>query len=246
MARFCTNCGSPVGEDLKFCMNCGTQLAAPASAPAPSQPVAATAAPVAAGPAPVAPAAPVAAPVAAPAAAPAKKASPVVKIVIAVVAIFVFVTLASIGACVYIGIRAKRAVEQSVKVEEGGKTFKIQTPQGEIKVGEQPPSEGAVGEIPAYPGAEAVEGGGQFSFGDNMKIGAQEFLTDDPADKVADFYKEKLGPKLQVVAAAGRYHLSLTSNDEKHPSTASIDIGADEESGKTKITITNMSGTKEQ
>ena len=132
-------------------------------------------------------------------------------------------------------------------MEEGGKSFKIQTPQGEIKVGEQPPSGGAAAsEIPPYPGAQAVEGGGQLSFGDNMKLGAQEFLTDDSADKVADFYKEKLGPRLQVMAAAGRYHLSLTSNDEQHPSMVNVDIGADEESGKTKITITNMAGTKEQ
>jgi hypothetical protein len=226
MARFCTSCGSQVGDDLTFCSNCGTQLAAPPPTPAVSQPAGITS------PAPAA-------------AAPAKKGSPIVKIILVVVGIFAFVTVASIGACVYIGYRAKRAVEQTVKMEEGGKSFKIQTPQGEIKLGEHPTKEGeTIAGVPIYPGATALEGGGQFSFGDKFQIGGQDYLTSDPVDKVVDFYKEKYGSKLSVAENAGHYRLSLESGDEKHSGVVTIDVFADEESGKTKITIAHMGGMK--
>jgi nitrate reductase NapE component len=179
------------------------------------------------------------------AAAPAKKGSPLVKIILVVVGIFAFVTVASIGACVYIGYRAKRAVEQTVKMEEGGKSFKIQTPQGEIKLGEHPTKEGeTIAGVPIYPGATALEGGGQFSFGDKFQIGGQDYLTSDPVDKVVDFYKEKYGSKLSVAENAGHYRLSLESGDEKHSGVVTIDVFADEESGKTKITIAHMGGMK--
>jgi hypothetical protein len=233
MARFCTQCGSPVAEELSFCTNCGAQVTAPPSAPEVSQPVAT-------GPAPMGPTvAPTSATV------PGKKGSPVVKIVLVVVAIFAFVTVASIGACVYIGYRAKRAVEQTVKMEEGGKSFKIQTPQGEIKLGEHPRKEGeTIAGVPIYPGATALEGGGQFSFGDKFQIGGQDYLTSDPVDKVVDFYKEKYGAKLSVAEDAGHYRLALESGDEERSGVVTIDVFADEESGKTKITIAHMGGMK--
>ena len=70
MAKFCSNCGSPVREGAAFCANCGSKLTpsvpaapAPEAAPAPVE-----AAPVA--PVEAAPVAPVAEPVAEPVAAP--------------------------------------------------------------------------------------------------------------------------------------------------------------------------------
>ena len=69
MAKFCTNCGSPVREGAAFCAKCGSQLTPSvpvAPAPVEAAPVAAPVAePVA--PAPVAEPAPVVEPVAAPA-----------------------------------------------------------------------------------------------------------------------------------------------------------------------------------
>ena len=233
MARFCTQCGSPVGEELSFCMNCGARIAAVPSPPQTSQPVSA-------GAAPMGPAGP-----AAPATAPAKKTSPVVKIVIAVVAFFVFVTVAGIGACVYIGYRAKRAVEQTVRTDESGKSIKIQTPEGEIKLGEHPTKEGdTVAGVPVYPGATALEGGGQFSFGDKFQIGGQDYETSDTVDQVVDFYKEKLGSKLSVAENAGHYRLSVETGDEKRSGVVTIDVYEDTESGKTKITVAHLGGMK--
>ena len=86
MAGFCTKCGSPVGDDVRFCLQCGTPVAAP---PAAAQ-----------RPAPAAPAA-VQAAGAAPGAAPAKSGSAAVKIIVGVLAFLFLVTLLGIGSCVY-------------------------------------------------------------------------------------------------------------------------------------------------
>ena len=41
MAGFCTKCGSPIGDDVRFCLQCGTPVAPPPTAaqgPAPAAP----------------------------------------------------------------------------------------------------------------------------------------------------------------------------------------------------------------
>lgn len=230
MARFCIRCGSPVGDELSFCMNCGAQVATPPPAQAVRQPAGTSS------PAPAAAVAP---------GAPAKGASPVVKIILVVAGIFVFMTVAGIGACVYVGYRAKRAVERTIQMDESGKSLKIQTPQGEIKLGEHPTKEGdTVAGVPIYPGATALEGGGQFSLGDKFQIGGQDFLTTDAVDQVVDFYKEKYGSKLSIAENAGHYRLAIESGDEQQAGVVTIDVFADEESGKTKITMAHMGGVK--
>jgi hypothetical protein len=232
MARFCTQCGSPVGDEMSFCMNCGAKTAAPPSAPAASQPVAA-------GPVPMAPAGP-----AAPATVPAKKTSPVVKIILAVVAFFIFLTVAGIGACVYIGYRARRAVNE---IKQGETSIKIPTSEGDIKIGGHPTEKGgAIAGVPVYPGATALQGGGQFSFGDKLQIGGQDYETSDSVDQVVDFYKEKLGSKLSVAENAGHYRLAVETGDEKRSGVVTIDVFEDEQTGKTKITIAHLGGMKAQ
>jgi len=86
MAGFCTKCGSPVGDDIRFCLQCGTPVAPPPTA--------------AQGPAPGAPAG-VQAAGAAPGAAPAKSGSSALKIILWLLAFFALVTLLAIGSCVY-------------------------------------------------------------------------------------------------------------------------------------------------
>ena len=86
MAGFCTKCGSPIGDDVRFCLQCGTP-AAPAGIGAAG---------------------------AAPGAAPAKSGSAAVKIIVGLLAFFALVTLLGIGSCVYVGYRVrKRARELS-------------------------------------------------------------------------------------------------------------------------------------
>ncbi len=108
MAGFCTKCGSPVGDDLRFCLQCGTPVAPP---PAAAQ-----------GPGPAAPAA-VQAAGAAPGAAPAKSGSAAVKIIVGLLAFFALVTLLGIGSCVYVGYRVRK------RARELSQTYRFNTTQ---------------------------------------------------------------------------------------------------------------------
>jgi hypothetical protein len=93
MAAFCVNCGAPLSEGAKFCSKCGTTVAS--STPA-------QAAPSVAGSVSPAPAAPAAS----------QGSSAAVKVIIGVVAVFVFLSLLAVGSCFYIGYRAKQRLHE--------------------------------------------------------------------------------------------------------------------------------------
>ena len=234
MPRFCTSCGTPVADDLSFCPQCGKPMAAhPAAAPA--------AAPVTPAP-PVAPAPPVVSPApAAPAAvaAPAKS-SPILKIILAVVLVIVFIMVASIGACVYFGYRAKQRLntfKQSIQMTQtrGG------TPEVHMERGEEPEAAApAASEIPVYPGATPLKGGGELSFGGMGGISVQQYETSDPVAQVLAFYKDKLGADIPAAESEGHYRLTVNKMTEKPPRMWTIEILEEKDAGKTKITISRM------
>ena len=114
MAQFCTKCGTPLQEGMRFCLGCGAAIGASATPATPSPGVQP----------PVAPMAPLAvSPIgevstgAAPALTPPvpSKSSPVLKIVLIVVAVLIFFGMLSAGACVYFVYRAKQRVSQYEK-----------------------------------------------------------------------------------------------------------------------------------
>jgi zinc ribbon protein len=218
MARFCTKCGSPLGEGLRFCSSCGTPVAeAPSPAAAPPQP----------SPTPLAPAPPP--PVSAPAgaapaaAAPAKQGSSALKIVLIVVLVFFLIIAAGIGACVYMAYRIKNRVQGEMQqihatVQTGGKT-------------------GAAATIntPPYPGSTAVNSG--FSVGGAQGgLSGQEFETTDSVDQVVAFYKDKLGPKASVNESNGKTTLTLFTNN----GIDSVVVSREESAGKTRIDIGHL------
>lgn len=233
MARFCASCGTQVAEDIMFCSQCGAAIAA-------AEP---TVADVSLQPARVEPPAAVPAPAAVPP--PAK--SPFLKIVVIVVLVFGLLAVAGIGTCVYIGYRAKKAVTDQIKLDEGGKGIEIPTPGGTIRMGEnsdKTPTE--VGGVPVYPGAKATEGGGQLSFGDKFQFGGQEFLTDDSVDQVVGFYKEKYGSELTEMQAEGHHRLSINKGTQQEPHLVTLDVQRDPDTDKTKIFMTFMGGKESQ
>ncbi|HUU14508.1 MAG TPA: zinc ribbon domain-containing protein [Terriglobia bacterium] len=223
MAKFCGNCGSPMEESQAFCGNCGAQAGAPAGAP---QAAAAPPPPASATPAPVA-------------AAPKKGSSPLLKIILIVVGIFAFVTVAGIGACVYIGYRARQTLNETIKVDEAGKGITLKTPKGDIRLGERASGDvKSIGGVPPYPGATPVDKGAQFSVGDKDLISGQEYVTSDSVEDVVNFYKEKLGPKTSVSEYEGQFQ--LTHADKEDKGITVIHVGRDEETGETKILISHM------
>lgn len=102
MARFCSNCGSPLEENAAFCGQCGArQQAAPASV-APGVASAGAWPTQALQPGRAAP----------PTAPPAKSSSRLLKVVVIVLAFFALCTVLAIGGVVYIGYRVKQKAEQ--------------------------------------------------------------------------------------------------------------------------------------
>jgi len=223
MAQFCTKCGSPMGEGMNFCTACGAVSGGP---PAPAAPVPLAAVPVGAAPA-------------------AKSGSPVLKIVLIVVAVLIFFSLLSAGACIYFVYRAKQRVSQ---FEKQVRTT-MRTPAG---VGQVPTQSGApveaTGAAPvpgttpvidigalSYPGATPAEGSGQLNLGmGGVKV--QESTTGDPVGTVVAYYKAKLGPNAMVNQTGGTTVLQLLGSN----GMINVTIVADQSSGKTKITVSSI------
>ncbi|HMD84152.1 MAG TPA: zinc ribbon domain-containing protein [Terriglobia bacterium] len=220
MAQFCTKCGTPLPEGMRFCTGCGATLGeppAPAAAPTPAMAVPS--------PSPVAPAA-------APAA---SSSSPVLKIILIVVAVFIFLGLVTAMSCVYFVYRAKQKMTQIEKQAQA--TFPMQTGTQGANIqptapGQAPPQESATPIDPAtliYPGATAKEGA-------SMALGGfqvQQYTTDDSVDKVLSFYKDKLGPKalvqqtdkgalVQVVGQTGLFTITIARDEASAKTTFSI------------------------
>ena len=89
MAAFCVSCGNPLADGARFCNKCGATQ--PAALPAP--PVATLRAPASAVPA-------------------SRAAVPAMKILIGILAFFMFLILAVAGSCVYIGYRVKQKAHE--------------------------------------------------------------------------------------------------------------------------------------
>jgi zinc-ribbon domain len=236
MAKFCGQCGAPVEESVKFCSKCGAKVpdavppveAAAATPAAPAQP-ASQAPPPAPSSIPV--------PAAATVAAGPKKSSPIVKILLVVVGLFVFIGVAGMGTCVYIGYRAKQKI--SAMADQAKKEgFSLETPQGSVGASgsSAKTAEAATRDVPPYPGATPTESGGGLTFGASGGVSVQEFETPDSVEQVLAYYKDKFGPKINVVEAMGNAEFTYSTRT----GATNVTIAHDEDSGQTKITYSRM------
>jgi hypothetical protein len=175
----------------------------------------------------------------APAAAPAASSgSPVLKIILIVVAVFVFLGLVSAASCVYFVYRAKQKMTQIEKQAQA--TFPMQTgTQGvnnqPVAPSKAPSQESATTIDPAnliYPGATAKEGASMALGGFQVK----QYLTDDSVDKVLGYYKDKLGPKALVQQTNNQVLIQIGGQN----GLSTITIGRDEASGKTQVSIARI------
>ena len=98
MAAFCVRCGAALAEGVKFCSKCGAAVQAPPAAPV-----------SAASPPPAPP----------PAAPSSGGSSTAVKVIIGVLAVFVFLSLLVAGSCFYVAYRVKKKAHEFSR-EMGG------------------------------------------------------------------------------------------------------------------------------
>jgi len=228
MAQFCTKCGAALTEEMSFCTGCGAAVGATTVAPPTMTPAAASmdAAPVAGTPAPTAPAG--------------SSGGPLLKIILAVVGLLIFFSLLGLGACVFMVYRTKQRVNEFKRQAEitfpaaqGTREVRVVPPTPPLAPPTTPPATNP--EVPIYPGASVAEGGVELPAGlGGVKV--QQYITDDPVDKVVSFYKDKLGPQASLQESGGKAVLQLLGAN----GMTSITVIHDEATRKTKFSITSI------
>ncbi|MFZ0961155.1 MAG: zinc ribbon domain-containing protein [Terriglobia bacterium] len=225
MAQFCTKCGTPIPEGMKFCTGCGATVGEP---PAPVAASAAVQPPPAPGVQPLATTAPAA-----------SSGSPALKIVLIVLAVLILLGVLGIGACGVLFYRIKQRARQFERQAQVTSSLPAGTAQApapaETSAAPGQPAVHAVDmSVRVYPGATAIEGGGPLS-PDAAGVKVQQFTTSDPMDQVAAFYKEKLGAKEVVSVSPGTAMVQAMGASGV---VTTVSIAADSGTGKTKFTVT--------
>ena len=222
MASFCSKCGAEVPAGAYACTACGSPVAAPA------QPVAAPAQPVAA---------PAAQPVAA---APAPQGNNVVKIILIVVAIFVGLGILGAGAFTFMVWRVAHAIHVSGNSNGGSVT--LHTPGGTIDMNSsQSYSADDLG-TDVYPGA--TQGGMKMDL-PTGKVVTAVYVTSDSKDQVTAFYKSKFGSDGSTFDAPTGTVMTVNKSPQDSV-MVTITNNAQENQGKTQITIVHTISTKSQ
>jgi hypothetical protein len=247
MPVFCGNCGTQLRTGAKFCQSCGTPAPQPSvSSMSPTLPIGSAPAPP---PAPTPSAVPPSGefgsyeppvygppPSYSPApSAPVRKSSGVWKAVFITLAVFMVLVVAAVAGIGY--FVTKTAREIAAKKE-------INTPLGNVGISTGEVTEEKLG-LPIYQPSTQLHQGVNLRGGNREGRGAivvGVFTTEDSAEQVADFYREKLsdGTQFSENAEAGAGRLVLTARGEQGLRTVVIE--PDGESSKTKFTVTSITG----
>lgn len=205
---FCNSCGQMLAAGAKFCAKCG---AAQPGSPAPAAPSALVSAP-------------------APAVQPQSGSG--VKIVLIIVAVVMALGILGAGTAAFVAWRVARHLH----VEEKNGNVRVESPFGTVETSTNPADVARDLGIEIYPGARVLKSGAA-----NVRIGgmhtvAADFESDDPTDKVADFYKSKF-PNANVTVAE-EDHFTIVSTDK----TSLITVSIEPRDNKTLIHVANVSG----
>jgi hypothetical protein len=200
---------------MAFCNSCGTTLEPAAK----FCPKCGAGVPAAA----VAPAAP---------APPPAKSSSGLKIVLIVLGVVVALGILGTATVGFLAWRFAR----STHVEEKNGNVRVQTPLGTVESTNDPDAAARNLGVKLYPGAKVVTANAaDVTFG-GMRSTSAQFETDDPADKVAEFYKAEF-PDANV-SVSDETHYTIVSTRERNI----ITINIEPEDGKTMIQIASVSG----
>lgn len=165
-----------------------------------------------------------------PAAAPASSSG--LKIVLIVVGVIFALGILGTIAATFIGWR----IASRTHVEGRNGNVRVQTPFGTVESTDNPSDAARNLGVALYPGAKVLKGNAaDVTFGGMHSVAAQ-FETDDPPEKVAEFYKSQF-PKANV-SVSDEKHYAIVSTADKNI----ITINIEPEDGKTMIHIANVTG----
>jgi hypothetical protein len=207
-----------------YCAKCGSALSADTKF------CASCGAPTGLGASPVTPANQV------PPAAP--KSGGALKIILIVIAVFVGLGVLSAAGAMF----GLWHMSKTVNIDRSGGVT-ITTPEGKITAGQTPAqvTEAEAG-APIYPGATSVEGGIKFG-GATGSMATYAFKTSDSVQQVLAFYRGKFGPKVSVMETPD---VAIVTSNKNENESVVVTIGRDESDGKTSITISHSTSTKDK
>ena len=158
--------------------------------------------------------------------------SSAVKIVLIVVAGLCILGL--VGTIASVLIVRNIARRSHVQVDQRTGEARVETPFGTVETTKDPAKIAQNLGVDVYPGARAIQGGSNVqAMGMHTVTGI--FETDDPIDKVSDFYRNKYPNAMYSVK--GSEHSIITGDQG-----SMLTIHVQEQGGNTKITIVNMAG----
>jgi hypothetical protein len=166
-----------------------------------------------------------------PIATPAQSNSTVKIILIVVLGIVGLGILGSVAATL-IGLRIAR----NTHVSSDGKHVKVETPMGTVESSENADDALRNIGVDVYPGAQVMQNNAANVNVPGMHTVAVNLETDDPPEKVAEFYRSQL-PHANVNVSDDK-HYTIVSTRDKNLITVSIGP----EDGKTMINIATVSG----
>lgn len=163
---------------------------------------------------------------------PSTQSSNTVKIILIVIAAIVGLGIIGSVTATLIGLR----IAHHTHVSGDGKHVKVDTPMGTVESSEN--AEDAVKNIGVglYPGAHVMENDAANVNLPGMHTVSVNLETDDPPEKVADFYRSEL-PHANVNVSDDKHYTIVSTRDKN---LITVNIGP--EDGKTVINIATVSG----
>jgi hypothetical protein len=190
---FCNSCGANLVSGAKFCNNCGTAVA---GVPASNAPLAS--------PTPLA----------------AKTGTSTIRIILAVVAVFICLGIIAIATVSFVAYRVAR----NSHVTHDGDHVKVETPFGTVSANDPDEAVKNLG-VEVYPGAEVQKNGASSVTIAGIHTVTANFESTDSVDKVCSFYRSKF-PRSNV-NSSDQNHCTIVSNDQKNAITINVDASGD-------------------
>jgi len=206
---FCNACGSNLEATAQFCAKCG----APAGAQATPGTFAAP---------PVAP--------------PAPRKSNLKPILIALAALAAVFVL-GIVAVSFFAYKAAKVIS-AARIEQNGDKVRITSPLGKVEANQLTPEAAKRLGIDLYPGAKVTDSGAVTAGIAGINTAGVEFESDDPPQKVYEFYKSRY-PKAMINEKQGDQYSIIATSD-----TGMTTIEIQPKDGKTHINFAVVGGIK--